>query len=355
MMNLILVVFLIQLFLESATSQRIPQCCINCTPCEQPYNCPNSCPTAAPAPEPCSCGNAGKCTISPIDSKPWCICEDTFEVTYNSKGKPVCTCPSDTLLNDMNRCIPITTDSPVKLPTSSPTQTSTTDSPTDLATNAPSAFTPNNDECKDHDSFTFTLSSNKIIVGCEWITSNKNRINQRKAKYCHRADVKGACQMSCDNCQCKDAQDFSFTLPSNDIVDCSYIIKNWKKTATRRNKFCFTDIECREASSIGNACAAACGFCDASSTESCYRTEAPIPTPAVPTKIPSIAGPNVQGPSKGYGPPTVAVPSKGYRTSAPGPSKGYEEPTVAGPSKGYGPPTINVPSKGYAPGPSKGY
>ncbi|GFH55280.1 hypothetical protein CTEN210_11756 [Chaetoceros tenuissimus] len=320
-MKLLFVALLTQLCFESATSQGSTSSSKGGV-------------TLAPAPAPCSCGNAGVCTISPIDSTPWCICEDTFEVTYNSKGKPICTCPSDTLLNDMNRCIPITTDSPLKPPSPSPTQTSTTDSPTDLATNAPSAFTPNDDECKDHDSFTFTLSTNDNIVACEWITSNKNRINERKAKYCHRADVKGACQMSCDNCQCKD-QNFSFALSNKNIVDCTYITKNWKKTAARRNKFCFTDIQCREASSIGNA----------------------LPTSKVPTKNPSIVGPDVPAPSKGYGPPTVSGPSKGYGPpSVSVPSKGYGPPTVSVPSKGYGPPTVSVPSKGYgASGPSKGY
>lgn len=292
-MNFVFSAFLIQLIFQSATAEETP---------------PVPLPAPAPAPEPCSCGNghnAGVCTISPVDSKPWCICEDTFEVTYNSKGKPICTCPNETLLSNMNRCIPITTESPFKPPTSSPTQTSTTDSPTDLVTNVPTSvtvFSPN-DDCKDNTSFTFTLTSSDIMVGCDWITSNNKRIITRKDNYCDRADVKGACQNSCDNCLCKDAQDFTFTLPNNDVVDCSYITKNSKNTDIRRNKFCFTDIHCREASSVGNACPAACGFCDASSTESCNRTEAPVPT-----KMPSIVG---KGKGKGYG-PAIKAPSKGY-------------------------------------------
>lgn len=225
-MNFVFSAFLIQFLLESASSEEWV------SPVWLPA------PAPEPAPEPCSCGNghnAGVCTISPEDSKPWCICEDTFEVTYNSKGKPVCTCPNETLLSNMNRCIPITT----KPPTSSPTLTITTDAPTDLVTNAPSVtvFSPNDDgDCKDNTSFTFTLTSSEFMVGCDWITSNNKRIITRKDNYCDRADVKGACQKSCDNCLCKDAEDFTFTLPNNDaVVDCSYITKNWKNTDIRRN------------------------------------------------------------------------------------------------------------------------
>ena len=200
-----------------------------------------------------------------------------------------------------------------------------------------------NDNCEDSTDFEFMLEMSETFVSCEWLTQNKKRSDARTERYCAQADVQGACQSSCANCQCGDDKDFTFTTPNTkEVVDCSYITKNWKKAIARRNKLCFTDNDCREASTIGSACAAACGFCDATSTSTCTRSNAPtsFPTQTL-TKSPIASPPApVPAPSKGYD-----TPSKGYNT----PSKSSNPPApVPVPSKGY-----DIPSKGYD-APSKG-
>ncbi|GFH44182.1 predicted protein [Chaetoceros tenuissimus] len=206
---------------------------------------------------------------------------------------------------------------------------------------------PDDDECQDNSLFEFMLEMTGSIVGCEWLTANTNRADIRESKYCDRADVQGACQSSCDNCQCGDEDNFTFNLPNtNEVVNCAYINQNPNRIIQRRNTLCYTDSDCREASTIGESCAAACGFCDGTSTTFCTRTDPPSPFPTMgPTKSPTLSSlcPPSSPVSKGYGgSPTQggSAPSKGYGGSAPSkgscgqsfPSKGY-----ASPSKGSSP------------------
>lgn len=243
-------------------------------------------PTPVP-PQPCAnneCNNAGECEVK--GGAAVCVCEDTFE---NTASLDSCVCPEGTTRTTMNRCVG-------PPPSTSPSQE--TDSPTLLPSSTPT-FAPSFDTdsiCEDSSLFEFALEFNGSFVGCEWLTANSNNVDSRIAKYCGRADVKGACQLSCDNCGCEDNDAFLFSKPDGFEVSCSYISQNPNKISIRRNKFCFTDSECREASTIGAACAAACGFCDGSSTLGCIRTNTP-------TKSPTLCAPSL---------PTNSAPSKGY-------------------------------------------
>ena len=226
-----------------------------------PTLAPTSAPTPAPIqPDPCrnnTCNNAGVCTV--VDGSALCVCENTFEHNANRDG---CVCPEGTTLDiGSNRCF--------GPPTSSPTGIVpiVTGSPTSVPSSAPVIPA---DSCQDNTLFQFTLRNTGNIVGCDWLTTNQRRTDIRKSNYCDRADVFGACQSSCDNCQCGDDPDFTFMLPNtNEVVSCSYINRNPNRIIRRRNNLCYADDKCREASSIGEACAAACGFCDGTSTVSC--------------------------------------------------------------------------------------
>ena len=131
-----------------------------------------------------NCGSAGKCALSESDStQPTCICENTFELTFNSKGKPSCTCGSDTIFNaDINRCLPPSTQAPS---TESPTI-----SPTSL---------PTKNLCVDTNS-TFPLLNLDKEKGCNWITKNKKKKYIRIEKYCGLDYVESICPATCGLC-----------------------------------------------------------------------------------------------------------------------------------------------------------
>ena len=228
-----------------------------------PTLAPTSAPTPAPVrPDPCAnnnCNNAGMCNV--VDGSAVCVCENTFEHNANRDG---CVCPEGTTRDiGNNRCF--------APPTSSPTGVASpgTGSPTSMPSSAPVTQAIS---CKDNSLFQFMLENTGNIVGCDWLTTNQRRADVRLANYCSRADVRGACQSSCDNCQCGDDEDFTFMLPNTDqVVSCSYINQNSNRISTRRKNLCYADDDCREISTVGEACATACGFCDGTSTASCIK------------------------------------------------------------------------------------
>lgn len=139
-----------------------------------------------------TCGNAGKCVLSESDpTQPTCICENTFELTFNSKGKPSCTCGSDTIFNaNANRCFP----PPTQAPTVSPTKTPMT-FPTLLPT-----IKEDEDPCVDDMFSTFPLLKVDKEVGCNWLTKNKKKKRVRMNKYCGLDNVDSICPETCGLC-----------------------------------------------------------------------------------------------------------------------------------------------------------
>ena len=142
-----------------------------------------------------TCGNAGKCALSESDpTQPTCICENTFELTFNSKGKPSCTCGSDTIFNaDANRCFPPLTQAPTAVPSVSPTKT-----PTAFPTLSPT--TKEEDPCVDDMISTFPLLKVDKEVGCNWLTKNKKKKRVRMNKYCGLDNVDSICPATCGLC-----------------------------------------------------------------------------------------------------------------------------------------------------------
>lgn len=249
-----------------------------------------TCPTPTP-PNPCAnnnCNNGGNCEVE--DGAAVCVCEDTFE---NTPSLDSCVCPEGTTRTTMNRCVGPPTVSPSNIVTDLPT----TSIPSPVPSFSPTIYNENTGyTCKDNSLFQFFLGSNGNSVGCDWLTKNSDKIDTRIANYCGRADVQGACQSTCNNCDCGDDENFIFTLPSGPKVGCTYIIQNSNKIDSRRNSLCYADTECREATSIGVACTAACGFCDGTSTSTCARTDAPTKSPTLCASSPSTN----TAPSKGY-------------------------------------------------------
>lgn len=139
-----------------------------------------------------NCGNhAGKCALSESDpTQPICICENTFELTFNSKGKPSCTCGSGMVFNaNANRCFP----PPTQAPTVSPTKT-----PTAFPTLLPT--TKEEDLCVDDMISTFPLLKVDKEVGCNWLTKNKKKKRVRMNKYCGLDNVDSICPATCGLC-----------------------------------------------------------------------------------------------------------------------------------------------------------
>ena len=150
-----------------------------------------------PERKPCdgiTCGNAGKCALSESDpTQPTCICENTFELTFNS-GKPSCTCGSDTIFNaNANRCFPPPTQAPTAVPSVSPTKT-----PTAFPTLSPT--TKEEDPCVDDMISTFPLLKVDKEVGCNWLTKNKKKKRVRMNKYCGLDNVDSICPATCGLC-----------------------------------------------------------------------------------------------------------------------------------------------------------
>ena len=119
-----------------------------------------------------------------------CKCENTF---IPSENKLDCICPSNHEFNaDVNRCFPIT-EAPSKSPTISPTKTSSA-SPSQVAT------TTDEDVCEDDETATFKLIKVDKDVPCSWITKNKKKRAIRKERYCGLDEVKAICPATCGLC-----------------------------------------------------------------------------------------------------------------------------------------------------------
>mmetsp|Transcript_10036 Transcript_10036/g.14631 ORF Transcript_10036/g.14631 Transcript_10036/m.14631 type:complete len:247 (-) Transcript_10036:365-1105(-) len=111
--------------------------------------------------------------------------------------------------------------------------------------------------CTDSATYTFKTFSGKMEK-CSWMTKNPNATKDaaRILKYCADAQTKFQCAKTCSNCRgCADDEGHTFVLPNvGKTVNCSYITKNFKRTATRRKNLCPLQ---------GQACPKSCGYCPA--------------------------------------------------------------------------------------------
>ncbi|GFH59434.1 hypothetical protein CTEN210_15910 [Chaetoceros tenuissimus] len=137
-----------------------------------------------------SCSGRGKCEVI-SQTVAQCKCENTF---IHSDDKLDCICPSGTKFDPRwKRCFSITT-SPTKSPTKSPTL-APTKSPSQAPTKSPFIEEP----CVDDMSGTFTID-NGNTGSCKWILKNKKRRAKRKFKYCPREEVVNMCPVTCGVC-----------------------------------------------------------------------------------------------------------------------------------------------------------
>lgn len=147
------------------------------------------------------------------------------------------------------------------------------------------------EECADNERFTFPLDSNGHIKTCQWLTKNKNNAVSRKAKYCTRGPIRGACPISCDSCPCLDDPEYTFLLKwQSTYHHCDYIVaKNRRK---RQKKLCFEE-DASVVSEIGHTCPMSCDFCTGGSGSNAPSNN-PSATPSYaptgdPTASPSVA------------------------------------------------------------------
>eukprot|EP01083_Nonionella_stella_P112783 332156_1 len=125
---------------------------------------------------------------------------------------------------------------------------------------------PNNDNCVDSATHTFKVEYSGTMEKCSWLlkSSSPAKDLNRTNKYCANSTTKSQCARSCNFCvsspqlpvpqsPCVNSSTHTFTILSLNIVeDCTYIDKNMKKRAIRRQKFCGAN---------GIACPLACGYC----------------------------------------------------------------------------------------------
>ena len=114
--------------------------------------------------------------------------------------------------------------------------------------------------CTDNAAFRFNHDDHTDeLMGCDWLT--ENNAEDRKAKYCVRGPIKGACQASCDFCPCEDSSSFTFDLDNvNKQQDCKWFGLN--NSDKRRARYCNNGSKDDIAGfAIGAACVNACGFC----------------------------------------------------------------------------------------------
>ncbi|GFH44413.1 hypothetical protein CTEN210_00887 [Chaetoceros tenuissimus] len=277
-------------------------------------------PVVVSIPDPC---DSVKCKRSEckIDGsgEAYCQCETSFQYNANNKS---CDCPAGTtFVQSINRCVS-PTSAPTKSPTASPT-TSPTKSPTPSPVEPPADVDGlvTEDDCTDSSGFTFKLDIGNRVP-CSWLT--KSNAGKRKAKYCGETHIYSACQESCGACNVQDASgDSVFKLDKIDkMVGCDWLTKNKQAIDTRRNNYCFSSTNCEEASDVGSLCPVACGFASGENAErDCPEGDIgailiePIsspdpPSPSGTASVPATS-PSSKGSSKGLSKGSSKGSSKG--------------------------------------------
>lgn len=232
------------------------QCCAD-TDCTSGYCGGDGLCANRPVLNPClsvNCGSGGKCfAISTTEAS--CRCEDTWALTMDSRQKPTCTCPTMTTLDvETNRCLAPPTMAPTKAPTKTPTASPRTSSPTIV----PTQTLKEEENCFDDESGTFILD-NQSVVGCDWLTKNSIKEDERKSSYCNRHEVKTLCPLSCDFCECKDDPTYTFDLVnSGETRHCNWLSLNKAKKDVRMSKYCTKSFD---NGALYNACTESCGLC----------------------------------------------------------------------------------------------
>jgi len=115
--------------------------------------------------------------------------------------------------------------------------------------------------CMDDPDFEFTIDIG-VTNDCTWLTKNNESV--RKAEYCGRGHVKGACQYTCGSCNtCEDDEDFEFYLNNENLQKCAWFTRNNSMDTidNRRNNYCYEE-DGESSSDIGDVCISACGFCN---------------------------------------------------------------------------------------------
>jgi len=112
--------------------------------------------------------------------------------------------------------------------------------------------------CSDSATYEFKVEFSGRMEKCSWITKNNlaKKDAARTKKFCADTQTKFQCAKTCSNCRgCVDDERHTFVLPNvGKTVNCNYITKNIKRTATRKTKFCPLQ---------GHACPKSCGYCQA--------------------------------------------------------------------------------------------
>ena len=139
----------------------------------------------------------------------------------------------------------------------------------------------NGQTCEDDPSFQFlrTKNRNKLvhdrdIKNCKFLEIRKAKGNiyplyaSRVRKHCEKAHIfKGACQKTCEACECEDNPNFSFTTRDGKVT-CDWITKNRKKMPIRRLNYCYPGLLKSSEGIVSSNCMRSCGLCTGSGESS---------------------------------------------------------------------------------------
>ena len=133
--------------------------------------------------------------------------------------------------------------SPTKLPTISPSK-GPTKVPSKAPTNAPTG------PCVDSSTYEWTNDLGNS-VDCAWLTKNSKKTRQRIGRWCGEANVSFACPITCETCTISCVDDETYHLKGTD-KHCDWISYNKNQVEQRRNMYCDKE---------GDRCPKSCGFC----------------------------------------------------------------------------------------------
>lgn len=150
-------------------------------------------------------------------------------------------------------------------------------------------------QCVDDSSFRFESWNGKTRK-CAWLNKGKNSAKRIK-KFCKRGHIFGACQDTCNNCDCNDTLDYQFTvIHSGKSKSCSFFT-NEKNGARRRANYCDPNgalfngkaeaadgtptLQGTRKGAVAAGCVKSCDLCSVSTP-----VQSPVASPTPPTPTP---------------------------------------------------------------------
>ena len=147
--------------------------------------------------------------------------------------------------------------------------------------------------CKDNPNYTFasqSLSGSYTYYFCDYISTNANKVDIRREKYCGNPETYINCYQSCTDCNCSDEPNFEFEATGSEKkYSCSWLNQSEKPEINqmRREKYCYEGGSGNMRAAVG--CTASCNLCE---SEQDSPTTSPTKSPVTVVSPPTVV---VQG------------------------------------------------------------